>query len=70
MSEEDAQSLLQLRQKTTSIWLRRYLNETLFLIQGSQPFTIKGWDFRPLEDPYTHQCSSSVESLLPILAIL
>ena len=70
MSEEDAQSLLQLRQKTTSIWLRRYLYTTLFLIQGSQPFTINGWDFSPLGDLYTHQCSSSVESLLPQLKVL
>jgi hypothetical protein len=36
---------------------------TLFLLQGSQPITIKGWDFSQSWNLYTRWCSSSLESL-------
>ena len=37
---------------------------TFFLLNGSQPITIKGWNFSQSENLNTSECSSSVESLL------
>ena len=36
----------------------------LFLLQGSQPITIRGWDFSQSRKLYTPRWSSSVETLL------